>query len=160
MFSSSNLLNMHMVCIDRSRPLSMTSSICIFEQLLCGLWPAQPGHVLSLLLQTQQKAEGDYDASLHWFNKYSLCMHASIACYVFLWFRCLVLHARFVKMWCFLNLCSSNSTVLCSCKEDNCVLYLRWPKETSQCCVFDRLLCCKFSSPAFLAWRFDTQIYL
>lgn len=63
---------MHMLFIDRTRPLSMTSSIFIFEQLLCGLWPAQPGHVLSLLLQTQQKAEGDDDASLHRSNKQSL----------------------------------------------------------------------------------------
>lgn len=46
-----------------------------------------------------------------------------------------------------LNVCFSNPTVLCSCKEENCVLFLWGQKETSQCCVFDRLLCCEFPSP-------------
>lgn len=68
----SSLLVIHMVSMDRTRLLSVTSLIFfIFEQLLCGLWPAQPGHVLSLLLQTQQEAEGN-DASLSCLLKQSL----------------------------------------------------------------------------------------
>lgn len=110
-----------------SAPLSLTSLIFIFEQLLRGLWPAQSGHVLSLLLQTQQEAEGN-DASFK-VEHYTVLHNTVQACNEIL------------------NLCFSNPTVLCSCKEENCVLYLWRQKETSQCCVFDRLLCCKFSSP-------------